>query len=164
MVFQTGAYVSCSGNRVGSAAAAKASLISIPEAVWCPCPPVPSAANRVMITSGRNFRITQTMSPRTLSFPQNCEGFLGRLGIAEIDRPGEILFGPVDAAGGQEFLGPQEAEFRPLFRTDQVLAALAAGDREIGRPVFPALRERGQERRCSRRRDGPRRRGRSPGR
>ena len=78
--------------------------------------------------------------------PPDLEGFRGRLGIAEIDGPGEVLLGPVDPAGGQELLRSKETELRPLFRADQVLAALAARDREIGRPVFPALRERGQER------------------
>ena len=69
----------------------------------------------------------------------DLEGFLRRFGIAEIDRPGEVLLGPVDPAGGQEFLRSEEAELRSLFGADQVLAAFAAGDRKVSRPVFPSL-------------------------
>ena len=62
---------SCSGNFAGSAAAWNASTASCADAVWLPCPPEAPGGKRVTITSGRNFRITQTMSARICSFPQN---------------------------------------------------------------------------------------------
>jgi hypothetical protein len=74
------------------------------------------------------------------------EGLLGGLGIPEIDGPGEELLGAVDPAGGQELLRPDEADLRALLRADQVLAALAAGDRKIGRPVSSSLRKIRQDR------------------
>ena len=61
-VFQTETNCNCSGKRVGSAAASKASSANIADAVWCPCPPLPSVAKRVMIISGLKLRITQTIS------------------------------------------------------------------------------------------------------
>ena len=73
------------------------------------------------------------------------EGLLGGLGIAEIDGPGEELLGPVDPAGGQELLRPEEADLGPFFRADQILAAFAPGHREIGGPEAAALREIGQD-------------------
>jgi len=39
---------------------------------------------------------------------------------------------------------PDDADFRPLFRSDQILASLAAGERKVRRPIFPALGEIGQ--------------------
>ncbi len=77
--------------------------------------------------------------------PPELECFLGGLGIAEIDGPREILFGPVDPAGRQELLGPDDPDLGALFRADQVLAALAAGEGQVGRPELSALREIGQD-------------------
>ena len=62
--------VSCSGWNLGSAAAWNASTASIAEAVWCPCVSAGSGEKRVMMTSGRKWRMTATTSARTASFPQ----------------------------------------------------------------------------------------------
>ena len=63
-------HFSCSGKRVGSAAAANASPARIAEAVWLPWPPSPVAGKRVTITSGRKDRMIHTTSDRTCSWPQ----------------------------------------------------------------------------------------------
>ena len=60
----------CSGNRLGSAAALNASIAKTAEAEWCPCPALASGGKRVKMISGRNLRITQTISDRINSFPQ----------------------------------------------------------------------------------------------
>src|SRR5881409_3345070 len=60
-------HFSCSGKRLGSAAAVKASFAKIAEAVCCPWPPSPVVGKRVMMTSGRNFRITHTTSLNNFS-------------------------------------------------------------------------------------------------
>jgi hypothetical protein len=72
-------------------------------------------------------------------FPPKFERFLGRLGITE------ELFGSVDPTGRQELMGSDEADFSSLFRTDQILAALASSDRKVGGPKFPPLGEIGQK-------------------
>jgi hypothetical protein len=59
-------------------------------------------------------------------------GFGGRLAEAEIDGASEELLGAIDLARGEEFLGANDAEGGALFGADEVLAALAASEREIG--------------------------------
>ncbi len=75
--------------------------------------------------------MTRTTSPRTASRPHFCERLVGSLGVAEIDRPGEELLGAVDPAGGEELLRADHAEEIALFVADEVLPAVASGEREI---------------------------------
>ncbi len=56
------------------------------------------------------------------------EGVLGVLGEAEVQGPGEILLGPVQAPGVQQFLGAKDPQGGPLLGADAVLAALAPGE------------------------------------
>ena len=44
----------------------------------------------------------------------------------EIVGPGEELLGAVEAARGQQLLGPQQAECRPELATDQVLTPITS--------------------------------------
>ena len=62
---------SCSGNAFGSPASLNASTASIADAVWWPWPP-PWGENRVITTSGRNVRITRTMSDTTPAAGPRC--------------------------------------------------------------------------------------------
>src|SRR5260370_1184741 len=72
--------------------------------------------------------------------------FLGRFAEPEIDRPREKLLGAVDSPGRQKFLSANHSQRVALFRANQILPALAAGEREIARPHLAATREIGQNR------------------
>ncbi len=50
----------------------------------------------------------------------------------EIKGPGEVLPSSVEPAGGQQLLGPDQAERLTEFGADQVLATLSTGQRELG--------------------------------
>src|SRR3989440_8938898 len=67
------------------------------------------------------------------------ERFRNVLGVTEVVRPGEELAGPVDAASGEQLLRTDHAQLRTELRADQVLAALAPAERQIGhlRPQPP---------------------------
>ena len=98
-----------------------------------------------MITSGRNARITRTMSARTACRSQIRQRLLVVLGIAEVVRAREILPAPVQAPGGEQLLGAGHAQLLAELGADQVLAAVAAREREIRRPVSATAREVGDE-------------------
>jgi len=68
------------------------------------------------------------------------QALLGRLGVAEIPRPREELLGPVNAAGCQQLLGADSGQERSLLGADEVLAAAAAGQRQVRRADLPAAR------------------------
>ena len=77
----------------------------------------------------------------------DAQRLLGALRVAEVARAGEELLGAVDAARGQQLLRADEAERRPLLGADQVLAAVAAREREVGRAHLRAVGEVGEQRR-----------------
>lgn len=83
--------------------------------------------------------------PESFFFPPKIKGFLRGLRIAEVDGSREKLFGSIDPSGRHELLGSKNAELSSLFRSDQILAALAAGERKAARSIFATLREIGQD-------------------
>ena len=74
------------------------------------------------------------------------ETFLGRFGESEIDGAGEELFRAVDTPGREQLLGANDAELVALFGADEVLTALAAGQREIAGAHFSTTRQIGEQR------------------
>ena len=58
--------------------------------------------------------------------------FLGRLGVAEIERAREELAGAVELASGEELLGADDAELGAELLADEVLAALTPRERQVG--------------------------------
>ena len=67
-------------------------------------------------------------------------------GEAEVDGSGEILFRAVDAACREQFLRTDHAHPFALLTADQVLAAFAAGEGQIGGAILPAAGGEGKER------------------
>ena len=63
----------------------------------------------------------------------------------EVDGAREKLPAAVEAAGGEQFLGADHAELLAELGTEHVLAAVAAGEREVGGAVIPAARQVGDE-------------------
>ena len=98
-----------------------------------------------MITSGRKVRITRTMSDTTAVPIPDPERLGGVLREAEVDGAGEELPAAVEAAGGEELLGADHAQFLEDFGADHVLAAVAPREREVGRAVAAAAGEVGDE-------------------
>ncbi len=70
--------------------------------------------------------------------------FLRRLGEAEVHGGGEELLGSVDAPGGQQLLGADGREASAQLGADQVLAAAAPGEGEVGRAEVAPLGQGGQ--------------------
>ena len=60
-------------------------------------------------------------------------GLVERLGVAEVVGAGEVLAGPVQPAGREQLLGPEQAERLAQLGADQVLPALAPVERQIRR-------------------------------
>jgi hypothetical protein len=54
------------------------------------------------------------------------------LGVAEVVGPREVLTRPVEPAGGQELLGADQPERGTQLGPDQVLAAFAPVERQVG--------------------------------
>ncbi len=71
----------------------------------------------------------------------NSKRLRGALRKAEVDCAGEKLPAAVNAAGGKEFLGTDDAQFFEEFRTNHVLATVAPREREVGRAVAAAAGE-----------------------
>ena len=69
--------------------------------------------------------------------PQRLRGIFRE---TEVDRAGEELPTMIEAARGQELMRPDEAELFAQFRTDQILAAIAAGDAKIRGFIKRAVR------------------------
>ena len=80
--------------------------------------------------------------PQQLLLRPVPERLLGRLRVPEVERASEELDGAVDRAGRDELPGPDEAEPLAELAPDQILAAVAARQREIGcsRSVSPGER------------------------
>ena len=102
-----------------------------------------SGANRVTITSGRNSRITRTMSARTASRSQIRSVSSVVLRVPEVLRAREILPPSIQAPGGEQLLGAGHTQLLAELGAEQVLAAVAAREREIGRPVSATARQVG---------------------
>src|SRR5436309_10805092 len=61
------------------------------------------------------------------------QSFCRSFGKTKIDRPCKKLFRAVNLARIQKFLGANDSQLRALLGADQVLAALAARQRKVGR-------------------------------
>ena len=70
-----------------------------------------------------------------------CERFVGGFGKSEIDGSCEVLLRAVNAPRRKEFLGTDDAQFIALFRTNQILAAFASGQGQVGRANVLAARQ-----------------------
>src|SRR5581483_5470046 len=65
----------------------------------------------------------------------DAQRFLRRLGIAKINGAGEELAAAVELAGGEQFVGADEAELFIELRPQLVLPAVAAIDRKVSRAI-----------------------------
>ena len=74
------------------------------------------------------------------------ERFLGRLRIAEVVGPGEVLGRPVHPAGSEQLSRPHDAEPLAHLGADQVLAPLSPVQRQVRRSRAPAPRQGGEQR------------------
>ena len=70
----------------------------------------------------------------------DAQSFLGRFGKTEIVRAGEKLAAVIDPPCGEQFLRANDTELIAQLRPDQILAAIAAGEREIGGVIECAVR------------------------
>ena len=61
-----------------------------------------------------------------------AQGLLGGLAEAEVHGRGEELLRPVDAPRGAQLLGPDGRQAVPQLGADEVLAAAAAGEGQVG--------------------------------
>src|SRR5579872_384218 len=66
-------------------------------------------------------------------------------GETEVDGAREKLFRAIHAPRLQQFVRPNHAQFRALFRTDQILAAIAARDREVSGAQRPSAGQESQQ-------------------
>ncbi|OPZ81421.1 MAG: hypothetical protein BWY77_00651 [bacterium ADurb.Bin431] len=62
----------------------------------------------------------------------DLQAFIAGFGVAKVDGAGEKLLRSVDAPRRQQFLGADDPHQLALFTAEQVLAAVAAGEGEIG--------------------------------
>ena len=74
-----------------------------------------------------------------------AERFLRGLRVAEVDRAGEELAPAVEPARGEQLLRAGQAEFLVEVAPELVLAAVAAGERQVGGAVAAAPGEVGDE-------------------
>ena len=89
-----------------------------------------------MTTSGRNSRITRTMSLKTCLPIPNSQGLAIILGKTEINRSRKELPAAIDAPGGEQFLRANHADLIAEFRAEHILAAIAARKRKVGCAVI----------------------------
>lgn len=75
----------------------------------------------------------------------NSEGLLGVFGKPEVNCPGEELAATIQPTCGEEFLGAENAQLLAKFGAEDILAAVSAGDREIGGTITTAPSEIGNE-------------------
>src|SRR5690606_29157717 len=75
----------------------------------------------------------------------NGERLIGALGKAEIVGPAEKLFCTVYSPRGEKLLGADEAQILSLLIPNEVLAAVSPGQGEVGRAVFLAVGQVGQQ-------------------
>jgi len=77
--------------------------------------------------------------------PPDLERLVGALRVAEVDRPREELLGAVEAPRAQQLVRADDAEQFAGLRPDEVLAAVAAGQREVAGPHLAAVGQPRQE-------------------
>ena len=87
------------------------------------------------------------MSPRMRRLVPLGAGFADRLGEAEVERAGEELIAAVERPRLQQLLGANHAERVEQLGADDVLAALAAIERQIGHARVIAARQPRDQRR-----------------
>jgi hypothetical protein len=75
-----------------------------------------------------------------------AQGLVERACVAEVVGAGEELAAAVHRARRQQLAAAQESQPHSELRTDEVLPALAAAEREIGRLAAHAARDEGDER------------------
>jgi hypothetical protein len=73
------------------------------------------------------------------------EGLAVVLGIPEVPRAAEELAAAVDPAGREELLRPDDPEEVAELGPEEVLAAVAARQRQVGGPVAAPAREVGDQ-------------------
>src|SRR5581483_8296685 len=74
-----------------------------------------------------------------------AERFGRSLGEPEVVGAGEVLLGAVEPARGEQLLGAEDAELGAELGPEQVLSALAAGERQVRRARAQAAREDGEQ-------------------
>jgi hypothetical protein len=75
----------------------------------------------------------------------DVQRLLGALRVPEVLRAREVLPPAVQPARGEQLLRARHAERLAELGAEQVLSAVAAGEREIGRPVSAAARQIGDD-------------------
>ncbi|MCY1371602.1 hypothetical protein D9M69_587520 [compost metagenome] len=78
-----------------------------------------------------------------LLFSPQQQGFIGRFGKTEVYGTGEILLPPVNFPGFEQLVGTDQPHVFILFRTNEVLAAVAACHGIIGRSYLLFFRKPG---------------------
>jgi hypothetical protein len=63
----------------------------------------------------------------------------------EVVRAAEVLSPPVDTPGREQFLGTGHAQLLAELRAEEILTAVPAGEREIGRPIPAPARQVGDD-------------------
>ena len=77
--------------------------------------------------------------------PPRLERLVAAEGVAEVDRAGEELLGPVQAMRGQQLLGPQHRQGVEQLGADLVLSAVAAGGGDQRRAHALAMTQQCQQ-------------------
>src|SRR5438105_2505 len=109
-------------------------MVSTPENRPSPSR-VPRPASRHSTKARRSM-----LGPARSSCPMSCG-----LREAEVVGPGEELACAVEAAGGEQLFGTDDPQLRAELRTDEILATLAAGERQVGGLHAHPARENRQE-------------------
>jgi hypothetical protein len=73
------------------------------------------------------------------------QGVLVILRKSEVFRAREVLPSPIQTPGGEQFLGASYAQLVAELGPEQVLAAVASRERQIGRPVSTTARQEGDD-------------------
>jgi len=97
------------------------------------------------MTSGWKRRMTRNDVADDFVATPDALGVGVVFGEAEIEGAGKVLASAVEAAAGEELLGAGDTEFVAKFGSDDVLAAVAAGEGEVGGAVTLTAREPGEE-------------------
>ena len=93
-------------------------------------------------TEGANY--TDDVSQDCLPIP-DTQRFLVILRKPEVFRAREVLPSPIQTPRGEQFLGASYAQLLAELGTEQVLAAVAARERQIGHPVSTTARQVGDD-------------------
>jgi len=99
----------------------------------------------------RDDHIGPQFSDHPDGFPQDfppvpkAQRLVRGFGKTEVDGGRKKLLATVDFPRLQQFLRADEPEFDALFRPDEVLAAVPAGQRQVGGPYFPLVGQVGDQ-------------------